>query len=336
MPVDWVHQFVTATADWLGVYAYQVRAPLALLLVALACGALGSLVVGNRMAFFSDAMAHTAFAGVTLSLLLLVLVANVRSTKDADAYLWLVPLVMAVFGVVIGLMIAFIQEKTALTSDTVIGVFFAFSLGFAGLLLPALQKKVRLEPEAVLFGQVLLIDDTQLLILMGLAAVTLAVVGWKYNSFVFGSFNPVLAKSRGLSVRFNTYLFVALLALVVNLSINAVGVLLINALLVVPAAAAANVAGNLRRMFWATLIGCVGCVIVGYRVSSGTVIPLGSWPDDVLYPGPSGAVVVACVGWFFASLGVRAVRRRFFGAAVPCPHTSCSHVHAGGEYTHPH
>ncbi|MEO2092129.1 MAG: metal ABC transporter permease [Gemmataceae bacterium] len=341
MPVDWVHQFITATADWLStpgstVHTFQVRAFIALLLVALACGVLGSLVVGNRMAFFSDAMAHTAMAGVTLSLLLLVLLANVQNMRQADDYLWLVPLAMAVFGVVIGLMIAFIQERTALASDTVIGVFFAFSLGFAGLLMPALRKRINLDLEGVLFGQLQFIDDARLLILFGMAAVTCGVVVWKYNSFVFGSFNPVLAKSRGLSVRFNTYLFVALLALVVNLSIYAVGVLLINALLVVPAAAAANVAGNLRRMFWVTLSGCVGCVLVGYRVSSVTQIPLGPGKDDVLYPGPSGAVVVACVGWFFASLGVRAVRRRFFGAAVPCPHTSCSHVHSGGEYPHPH
>ncbi len=333
MPVDWVHQFVTATADWLGVHTYEVRAPLALLLVAVACGALGSLVIGNRMAFFSDAMAHTAMAGVTLALLGLILAYNIRSTREADPHLWVLPLAMAAVGVTAGVVIAFLQEKTTLASDTVIGVFFAFALGLAGLLMPGLRGRINLDLEGILFGQLLFIDDVRLLILFVMAAVTLAVVGWKYNSFVFGSFNPVLAKSRGLSVRFNTYLFVALLALVVNLSIYAVGVLLINALLVVPAAAAANVSRNLRRMFWFTLFGCVGCSLVGYRISSGTVVAAGGLE---IHPGPSGAVVMACVGWFFASLGVRAVRRRFFGAAVPCPHTSCSHVHGGGEYPHPH
>lgn len=334
MLIQWVNQLVSTLSTELGVHDYEVRAPLALLLVAVACGALGSLVVGNRMAFFSDAMAHTAFAGVTVSLLVLVTAANIRSTRDADQYLWSVPLVMAAFGVTVGLTIAFIQERTALTSDTVIGVFFALSLGFAGLLLPALRKRVNLDPEAVLFGQVLFIDDTQLAILIGLAVVTVGVVLWKYNSFVFGSFNPSLAKSRGLNVRLNNYLFVALLALVVNLSINAVGVLLINALLVVPAAAAANVSGNLRRMFWFTLGGCVACTAVGYHISSTTSIHLGTAGE--LQPGPSGAVVVACVGWFFVSLGVRAIRRRFFHTPLPCPHTSCSHTHGGGEYHHTH
>jgi zinc transport system permease protein len=334
MLVQWVNQFVLGVARFFEVQPFEVRAVLALVLVAAACGALGSLVIGNRMAFFSDAMAHTAMAGVTLALLVLVLSFGIRSTAQADQYLWVLPLAMAAVGVTVGVGIAFLQEKTTLTADTVIGVFFALSLGFAGLLLPGLRGRITLDLEGILFGQLILIDDLRLLILMCMAAGTLAVVAWKYNSFVLGSFNPSLANSRGLSVRANNYLFVVVLAVVVNLSIYAVGVLLINALLVVPAAAAANVSSNLRRMFWFTLGGCVGCSLLGYRISSTTVVALGN--DLEIRPGPSGAVVVACVGWFAASLALRVVRRRFFGAPVPCPHTSCSHTHGPGEYPHPH
>ena len=333
MLVEWMNHFVLSTAQACGVATFEVRAILALLLVAIACGTLGSLVIGNRMAFFSDAMAHTAMAGVTFALLILVLSFNIKSTRDADQYLWILPLVMATFGTVIGLMIAVIQERTSLSSDTVIGVFFALSLGFAGLLLPELRKRINLELEGILFGQLFLIDDVRLLILLGMAIITCVVVTLKYNSFLLGSFNPSLANSRGLSVRWNNYLFVVLLALVVNLSIYAVGVLLINALLVVPAAAAANVSRNLRRMFWFTLVGCVACSIIGYLFSSRTVLAIGDLQMPV---GPSGAVVVACVVWFMVSLGLRAVRRRFFGAPVPCPHTSCSHTHDPEEYHHAH
>ncbi len=334
MQFDWLSQLAVSIAVFFGLppeHAYQVKAFAAILFVAVACGALGSLVIGNRMAFFSDAMAHTSMAGVTLAFLLLVLTGLVKNTDDADRYLWVIPLVMAAFGVAVGLTIAVVQDRTALGSDTVIGIFFAFALGFAGLLLPALQKKVNFNVEGILFGQVTVIDDFQLLVLAGLAVVTLAVVALKYNSFVFGSFNPTLARSRGIAVRGNNYLFVALLALVVNLSINAVGVLLINALLVVPAAAAVNVSGNLRRMFWFTFLGAIGCAAAGYRISATTVIPLNE--KDVLEPGPSGAVVIACVLWFFASLVLRAVRRRFYGAAVPVP---CLHDHGDGQYPHAH
>lgn len=327
--LDWVNQLVMTTAAFFGTSAYEVRAVAGLVLVAVACGVIGSLVIGNRMAFFSDAMAHTAMAGVTLAVLGMVLFAGVRNAAAADQYRWTIPLVMAGVGSVVGVVIAVIQERTALTSDTVIGVFFALSLGFAGLLLPALQERARIPLEEVLFGQVLFLDDVRLLMLLGMAVAAVLVIGLGYNAFLLGSFNPSLANSRGIPVRWNNYLFVVLLAVVVNLSVYAVGVLLINALLVVPAAAAANVSSNLRRMFWITLVGCVGCTIIGYRASTSTVIALGSVE---LTPGPSGAVVLACVGWFFASLGVRAVRRRFFGVAAPCEHTSCSHTHAPGEY----
>lgn len=334
--LDWVNQLVLALADGFGTSAYDVKALLALLLVAITCGVVGSLVIGNRMAFFSDAMAHTAMAGVTLALLGMVVLAGVRDTKAAEQYRWAIPVVMAVVGAIVAVAIAVIQERTALTSDTVIGVFFALALGFAGLLLPALNAKVKLPLEEILFGQLLFVDEVRLLMLFGMTAATILLIGWRYNSFLLGSFNPSLANSRGLPVRWDQYLFVALLAVVVNLSVYAVGVLLINALLVVPAAAAANVSRNLRRMFWFTLLGSVGCAVVGYRVSSTFVFALGPSKDDEFDLRPSGAVVLACVGWFFASLVVRAIRRRFFGTPLPHDPATCSHDHDHGQYSHRH
>ncbi len=331
--LDWVTQVVVAIADACGSTPYEVRAVLGLLMVAVACGVVGSLVIGNRMAFFSDAMAHTAMAGVTLAVLGMVVFAGVRTVNDAEPYRWTIPLVMAVVGAVVGLVIAVIQEKTALSSDTVIGVFFALALGFAGLLLPALQAKARIPLEEILFGQLFTLDDVRLLTLLGMAVAALLLIGLRYNGLLIGSFNPSLANSRGIPVRWNNYLFVVLLAVVVNLSVYAVGVLLINALLVVPAAAAANVSRNLRQMFWVTLAGCVGCAVVGYRVSTTTVIAIG---DVELSPGPSGAVVVTCVVWFFLSLLVRAILRRFFGLAPLHDPATCSHDHGDGQYLHRH
>lgn len=328
--LDWVTQAVDVLADLFRTSGYDVKASIALLLVAVTCGMIGSLVIGNRMAFFSDAMAHTAMAGVTVAFLGMVVMAGVRTQAQAEPLRWATPLVMAGVGAVVALTIAVIQERTTLSSDTVIGVFFALALGFSALLLPALNAVVQMPLEEILFGQLLSIDEFRLLILGGMAVVTAVVVALRYNGFVLGSFNPSLANSRGLPVRWNNYLFVALLAVVVNLSVYAVGVLLINALLLVPAAAAANVSGNLRRMFWITLVGCVGCAVVGYRISAGTQIVTGSVD---LSPGPSGAVVLTCVAWFFVSLIVRAVRRRFFGGAAHLHDpATCSHDHGDGQY----
>jgi zinc transport system permease protein len=111
-----------------------------------------------------------------------------------------------------------------------------------------------------------------------------------------------------MSVTLNNYLFIILLALVVNLSINAVGALLINALLVVPAAAAANVSRNLRQMFWLTVGFSLASGVIGYWLSLQS-FSVGNLQE--LRFGPSGVIVVASVGLFFGSMIVVAVWNRF-------------------------
>ena len=292
----------------LGTTGPYLRCLLAVLFVSLSCGLVGALVVGNRMAFFSDAMAHTAFAGVALGLLSIIVLAGARTPKQAESYLWIVPWVMVAFGSVVGIGIAFVRERTGLTNDTVIGVFFALSIGFGAMFFTEIRKKIGIDPDVFLFGSPLTVADGELLALACLAVATAGLVAWKYNPWVFATFNPSLARSRGLWVRADHYLFIILLALLVNLSVKAVGVLLINALLVVPAAAAANVAANLRQMFWLTVGGSVVAGVLGNEISYRAEIPLGPRPGDTLEFGPGGTIVVLCVMGFFATMLYAAVR----------------------------
>src|SRR6185312_4785832 len=115
-------------------------------------------------------------------------------------------------------------------------------------------------------------------------------------------------RTRRISLRINNYLFIVLLALVVNLSIKAVGALLINALLIVPAAAASNVAGNLRRMFWLTVLFCVTSGLLGWYLSTAIALKLG--PGEPVKFGPSGTIVVVCVAIFFITAVSTGLRRR--------------------------
>ncbi len=334
---DWLKTAIESVAAALSspgstVYAFEVRAVLAVLLVSLTCGIVGSLVIGHRMAFFSDAMAHTAFAGVSLALLGIIVATGATSGKEVEPYLWVIPIAMCAIGAVSGILIAFVREKTNLANDTVIGVFFAFALGLAALLIRPLRKIVTFDLEGYLFGDLTSLTEKDLIILTLLALATIFIVGAQYNSFVFGSFNPSLARSRGLAVRLNNYLFIVLLAMVVNLSIRAVGILLINALLIVPAAAAANVSRNLRRMFWFTCAGSVLAGLIGYNLSTKLGISLnGSEPLPV---GPAGAIVLVVVAWFVASLGLKAMRQKFFGAVVA--KNACSADHGDGQFPHAH
>ena len=295
-------------AEALGTDGFVLNPLIAVVLLGVTCGCIGSTVVGNRMAFFSDAMAHTAFAGVALAVLCIVVLAGIRSTRDADPYLWVILPVMVATGVVGAVLMTAARERTGLTNDTVIGVFFAASVGLAATIVPKVREYVNVDPEQFLYGSILLTGGEDIAYLFALCVVTVASVCWRYNAWAVAAINPSLAKSRGVAVRLDTYYFAVLLALVVNVSLQSVGVLLINALLVVPAAAAANVARNLRQVFAFTLFGTVGAGVVGLLISQNVTVPVGRGRG--FEPGPSGTIVVVCVLGFFATMAVGSLRAR--------------------------
>ena len=307
MPDQWMADFVLSLANATGAPYFAVKGVLAILLVCTLCGMVGSMVVGNRMAFFSDAMAHCAFAGVALGGLSVVF-AGVPPANQNELTSWLVPLVMVLFGSAVGAAMVYVREQTSLASDTVIGVFFAFAIGFGAMLFRVLREKSIINPESFLFGSLLFVPETNLIFLLALVFIVGGLFAWRYNDLVFASFNPSLARTRRVSISLNNYVFIVLLALVVNLSIQAVGALLINALLVVPAAAASNVARNMRQLFWLTVAFCVVSGLLGFYLSTAVAVKIG--PGDAVKFGPSGTIVVVCVGIFFLSAVWTGVRRR--------------------------
>jgi len=287
-------------------HGYHLGALFSVVLISATCGMVGALVVGNRMAFFSDAMAHCAFAGISLGL---IIAFAMGFTPKADELQWLLPVIMAAFGALVGFGIVFVRENTGLASDTVIGVFFAGAIGFGAMILQAFQSRRLFDPERFLFGGPATVQPFDLLILLILFVVTALIMAWRYNQFCLASFNPSLARSRGVAVKLNNYIFVVLLALIVNFSISAVGVLLINALLIVPAATAANLAPNMRKMFLYTLGINVATGIGGLAVSNSVALPIG--PGEPKQFGVSGTIIVLGVLFFSFSLLVLVLRQRF-------------------------
>lgn len=322
MPVEWLSNAITWVADSLGTELFVVKGVLAILIVCSMCGMLGAMVVGNRMAFFSDTMAHCAFAGVSLGYLSVLFAGG-----DRAMVAWVVPLVMVLTGVGVGAAMVYVRERTGLANDTVIGVFFAFAIGFGAMLFQVLTVRFGFNPETFFFGNLVFIPEEDLFFLLTLVVVATPLFAWRYNQLVFGSFNPTLARTRGLKLNFNNYLFIVILALVVNLSIKAVGALLINAMLVVPAAAAANLSRNLRQMFWLTLTFCLAAGLLGYLISTSFEIRVGK--GDPVRFGPSGLIVVTSVGLFFASMVAAALWNRFAPVLglTPLPLGVRRHVH---------
>jgi zinc transport system permease protein len=302
-PDAWLDSVIASLANLLPSYVFlsdpvYLRGLLAVLPVCIVCGVVGSLVVGNRMAFFSDALAHCAFAGVALGLLSGVLAGAVPL---GAYYHWGVPAIMIAFGILMGVSIVFVREKTGLANDTVIGVFFAGAIGFGAMLLQPIGHFSTLRPDTFLFGNPVWVRFEDFLSLFILTILTLAVLAWIYNRLVFASFNVSLARSRQIPLRLFNYMFVVLLALIVNLSLKSVGALLINAMLIVPAATAGNLSRNLRQMFWLSVGLSVGAGFCGAWIASAIQIPNPAGGRPISF-GWGGTIVVLSMLLFFLSM----------------------------------
>lgn len=269
---------------------------ISVVLVSLICGAISSLVLSNRMAFFSDALAHFAFAGVALGILM-----NIAGWLASDDMI--VP-IMVIFGIVTGCGIAYVKQKTVLANDTIIGVFFAGAMGLGAILLTAVTKmdgggRGSQNPETFLFGDPMATTSQQIVYLLILLVLTLSFLMSRYNSMVLSSFNSSLARSRRISVQMGNYLFIIFLAMTVNACLKVVGALLINALLILPAATAGNMSRTLRQFFWMSLLTSMIAGLGGFLLSatwqptvSGKSLPLAS----------GGVIVLIGTFCFFLSM----------------------------------
>jgi zinc transport system permease protein len=279
-------------------YDFNIRALLALILVSLCCGAIGSLVVGARMAFFSDALAHCSFAGISIGFLLFLLFGPlIGQSLSGETVFWnWVTIIMVVFGIAAGCGIVWVRTRTGLSSDTVIGVFFAGAVGLAAALRNLMRNRALFNLEEFLFGDPVRVFSGQLLVLAVLLVFTALLLAAIYNNLLLTSFNQSLALSRRVPVQLVHYLFIVLLALIVNLCLRFVGALLINALLIIPAATAINVSRNMRQLFWRTIFLCLLLSLAGawlnWEMEMGAGVKLGL----------SGTIVLLDVAAFILSM----------------------------------
>jgi zinc transport system permease protein len=297
---DWLESQIVAITklapDGYFGLTFNIKCLIAVILVSLICGAVGSIVVGNRMAFFSDALVHCAWAGAALGFLLGYLG---QAAKESEFYITGIPMIMVALGIIVGAGIAFVRDKSGLASDTVIGVFFATAIGVGSLILAGLLKVGYFPIEQFLFGDPLSVSVQDLFFLMVLIIITGGVVMVMYNSLVFTSFSASLARSRRLPVVWCNYAFIILLALIVNLALRIVGAMLINALLIVPAATAALLSRNMRQLFWMT---------IGLSLFSGLAGIALNWEMSIhlrFATGIGGPIVVLAVILFFLAVALR-------------------------------
>ena len=261
---------------------FMQQAMLGLLLLAPMTASMGIQVVNFRMAFFSDAISHSAFAGVALGLLFAV-----------DPHLS-----MPVFGILVGLSIVLVQRTSSLSTDTVIGVFFSAVIAF-GLAVVSRDPSSTRNLQLFLYGDILTIGNTDIWFLIALFLLFFLYQSKAYNRLLYIGINPTLARTHRISVGFHQYTFAAFLSLVVMFSVWAVGVLLVTALIIVPAAAARNLARSAGSMFWWALVISLSSAVSGLILSA----------QDFAQTATGATIVLCSCLWFIVSAVVALFRR---------------------------
>lgn len=255
-------------------HSFMVRALISALLLAPMCGLLGVFVVARKMSFFSDTISHAALMGVALGLLF--------DVSDPTLALLLVTLAVA-------FAILWLRENTHLLTDTIMALLLSGTVALAILIFTAL-KSFRGDVHRYLFGDILALSNTDM-ILSAILFVVITVWTMRFLSpITLMSLNEELAHACGVDVKKLNYLFIIALTLTVALSIRLLGIILVPALLVIPAASARNFAKNLRQQIIVSMAaGAIGGAI-------GTVA-------SYYLDSPSGpCVVLSCITIFVISL----------------------------------
>jgi len=261
-------------------FDFMKNALLAVLLLTPVLGLLGTMAVNHQMAFFSDALGHSALTGIGLGIVL-----GLRSDLAA----------MLIFGIVWAILICLIRQSGSASTDTIISVFSSTSIA-AGLLILARGGQFA-KYSSLLIGDILAVTPQDLLYLLLALIGTVALWTVLYNALLLTSVDPFLARSRGIRTRLVECVFVVMVAVAVMLSIKWVGVMLINALLILPAAAGRNLSRTSRQHAAWT---------VGIALVSGVT---GLTASYYLETSAGATIVIVSALCYVVSLVVRGIRK---------------------------
>ena len=235
--------------QWLS-HTFMKNAFIAILIITPLFGLLSTMVVSNKMSFFADSLGHGAFTGIALGILL----------GGMDP-MWGATL----FSVCFAIAITVIKNKGTSSTDTIIGVFTSMSIAL-GLVLMSFSSSLS-KFSSYLVGDLLSISQGQivLLIFVFIAVITLWVL--IFNKLLVTSLNTSLANSRGMNTLLIEIIFTCTIAVIVTITIRWVGLLIINSLLVLPAAAARNISKNVRQYHLFSILIAIFSGIVGLIIS---------------------------------------------------------------------
>ena len=239
-------------------YDFMKNAIISLLLISPLFAILGTMIVNNKMAFFSDSLGHSALTGIAIGMLLGI--TNINIT-------------MIIFAIIFALILNVVKYKTTYGADTIISVFssIAIALGLAILSQTGNFKKY----SSYLIGDILSITTTEIVYLAIAFIIIIAFWLLMFNKINAISVNTALAKSKGIKVRIIDNLFVVMIAVIVMISIRWIGILLINSMLILPAASSRNISKNMRQYHLFAILFSLFSGILGIILSFYINIPTG-------------------------------------------------------------
>jgi zinc transport system permease protein len=275
-------------------YEFVINAVICALIIGPVLGAVGTMVVIKRMAFFSQAIGNAALTGVAIGILL----GESYTSPYAS---------MFSFCILFALVLNYTRGRTRMSTDTLIGVYLSISLALGASLLLFVSAKVNTHVmESILFGSILTVNDLDMNVLLVAAIVISALSLLFYNKMLLASLNPQLAHVRGVNVTLVEYIFVLMLTILTVACVKIVGAVLVEALLLIPAAAARNLNNSIRGfVVWSMIFSTLSCLL-------GILIPM-----EYDLPVPSGgAIILVAACFFFITLVIRMTLGRFREASV--------------------
>lgn len=234
-------------------YGFVINAIICAMLIGPILGGIGTMVVVKKMAFFSEAVGHAALTGIAIGILL--------GEPFSAPYVSLFS-----YCILFGLIINYTKNRTKMASDTLIGVFLSVSIALGGTLLIYVSARANSHAlESILFGSILTVIDTDIYILICAAIIILLVLIPFFNKMLLASFNPNLANVKGINVKLIEYIFIIVVTIITISSVKIIGSILVEALLLIPAASAKNLSKSMRGfIYYSIFFSFISCILGVY------------------------------------------------------------------------
>ncbi|MHA1397907.1 MAG: metal ABC transporter permease [Candidatus Heimdallarchaeaceae archaeon] len=266
-------------------------------------GAIGVFVLLKGMVFLGEAIAHSAFAGAALGILL-----------GVDPLITIV-----IFGLIAAIGVGYVNEKKVMKDEVIIGIVFTSFMALA-ILFIGLMPFYSTDVTSILFGDILLTSWENFIVLVFIAASVLLLIWAFKKELYFITFNSEMAEIAGIPVKFINYLFLVIIALTIDISLKAIGAILVFAMIVTPAAAAYQWTFNIRKM-------------IGFSVLFGTISSVFGLFFSYIWNLPSGSTIVGVATLIFVFSFIISPKRRKSGSGHTVEECEyCSRVIAGKNY----